>query len=151
ACSLKFVEGGWFPLTVGLLLFTAMTTWKRGWALVRTAGPQPPSLLPTAARLDADPDLPRCARTAVFPTGDPATVPRALMHNVMHNRVLHERNVILTVRYEDVPHVAGDERLRVASLGGSFWQVEASYGFMEQPNVPEALADCRPLGLDLPP
>lgn len=94
-------------------------------------------------------DVPRVPRTAVFLCADTGLTPYALLHNLKRNRVLHERNVVLSVRFTDEPIVAPAERLSVRSLGEGFWQVEARFGFMQAPSVPQALALAGPLGLDI--
>jgi KUP system potassium uptake protein len=88
----------------------------------------------------------RVKGTAVFLTSDPATAPTALLHNLKHNKVLHEKNVVMTVRSVDVPRVSVDERVTIAPLGDSFWRVTATYGYMETPNIPRGLALLRKLG-----
>jgi KUP system potassium uptake protein len=88
----------------------------------------------------------RVKGTAVFLTSDPETAPGALLHNLKHNKVLHEKNVVLTVKTVDVPHVTDDDRVRVAPLGDGFWKVLMTYGYMETPNIPRGLALLRKLG-----
>jgi KUP system potassium uptake protein len=92
----------------------------------------------------------RAARTAVYPVADSATVPQCLLHNLKHNQVLHERNVILTVRFHEVPWVPMDRRVEVDALGSSFWRVTVNYGFMNTPDVPKALELTRSYGLHVP-
>ena len=91
----------------------------------------------------------RVKGTAVFLTSDPDTAPAALLHNLKHNKVLHEKNVILTVRTVDTPRVTDDERVRIEHIGDSFWRVEMTYGYMETPNVPRGLAILRKPGLQV--
>jgi KUP system potassium uptake protein len=88
----------------------------------------------------------RVKGTAVFLTSDPATAPSALLHNLKHNKVLHEKNVVLTVRLVDLPRVSQDERISIEPIGDSFWKVTATYGYMETPNIPRGLAVLRKLG-----
>lgn len=92
----------------------------------------------------------RVERTAVYPVADPSTVPQALLHNLKHNQVLHERNVILTVKFHDVPWVPMHERIEVRSLGHSFWLVVLHFGFMNTPDVPKALELAESHGLRIP-
>ena len=150
SCALKFWQGGWFPLVLGLSIFTTMATWKRGRELLlqRIRGDDP-ELLPFITALTQDDGLPRSARTAVYAVANPGTVPQALMHNIKHNQVLHERNVILTVNFRDEPWVPFDERVQVTPLAKGFWQVQVNYGFKNTPDIPAALALCKPLGLDI--
>ncbi|MEY4754222.1 MAG: hypothetical protein RJA44_1897, partial [Pseudomonadota bacterium] len=148
-CALKLFDGGWFPLAVGLLLFVAMSTWQRGRTLaldaIRGDGIDLPSFLQS---LDAD-SLPLAPRTAVYAVADPGTVPQALLHNLKHNHVLHERNLILTVRFHDVPWIDSAERVRVEPLGQRFWRITLHFGFMETPDVPRALKLCEAQGLPI--
>jgi len=149
SCSLKFVQGGWFPLVIGGLMFTVMATWKRGRALLlESIRSDDPELLPFITALAED-DLPRSRRTAVYAVAEPDTVPQALMHNLKHNQVLHERNVILTVSFHDVPWVPFEQRVEVKPLVRGFWQVRVNYGFKNTPDIPQALELCRSHGLDI--
>ena len=149
-CAIKFLDGGWFPLALGLLLFALMSTWARGRALlmdsIRRDGL---SLADFIDRLEPG-SVNRATRTAVYAVADPDTVPQALLHNLRHNQVLHERNVILTVRFEDVPWVPAAQRLTVQSLGHGFWRVRVHYGFMDTPDVPRALERAGAQGLNVP-
>ncbi len=151
SCSLKFLDGGWFTLAVGLALFALMSTWARGRALllqsIRSEGL---ALQDFVQGLQA-PQAARTPRTAVYPVADPETVPHALLHNLKHYRVLHARNVVLTVRFQDVPWVDEAERAQVQALGNGFWRVTLSYGFMQAPDVPRALQGCEAAGLEFPP
>ncbi len=149
ACSLKFTEGGWFPLALGLVIFAVMATWRRGRELlVGSLQNEDPELLPFITTLSAD-NLHRVPRTAVYAVANPQTVPQALMHNLKHNQVLHERNLILTVVFHEVPWIAFDERVKVTPLAAGFWQVQVNYGFKNTPDIPKALELCRAQGLDL--
>ncbi|MFW2356354.1 potassium transporter Kup [Hydrogenophaga sp.] len=149
-CAVKFFDGGWFPLALGLVLFGLMSTWSRGRDLllesVRRDG------LELQGFIDSlDPrSVHRAERTAVYPVADPSTVPQALLHNLKHNQVLHERNVVLTVKFHEVPWVPMEERVEVQALGHSFWRVTLHFGFMNTPDVPRALALTEPHGLRIP-
>jgi KUP system potassium uptake protein len=149
-CAVKFLDGGWFPLAMGLLLFLVMSTWAKGRALVlesiRSDGL---ALEPFLAHLDEG-NIQRVGRTAVYAVADPSTVPQALMHNLKHNQVLHACNVILTVRFEPLPWVSSAERVEIHPLGHSFWRVTLHFGFMESPDVPQALSLCEAQGLRIP-
>jgi KUP system potassium uptake protein len=149
---LKLTHGGWFSLVVAAVIFSLMSTWKRGREVLRER------LEETALPLDLFlPDLetstlPRVPGTAVFLTGDPGGTPLALLHNIKHNKVVHERTVFLTLLTEDVPYVVAGERVSVKALDQGFFRVVARYGFMEMPNVPALLRSVRfegfPIDLD---
>ncbi len=142
ACSLKFMEGGWFPLVLGGVLFTVMASWRRGRELLmKSFALGDPALLPFLQALGSD-HLPRARRTAVYAVANLDTVPQALMHNLKHNQVLHERNLILTVRFQDIPWVPEDERVKVEPLVPGFWKVTVNYGFKDSPDIPQALGRC---------
>ena len=149
-CAVKFFDGGWFPLVLGLLLFGLMSTWSRGRALllqsIRRDGID---LQPFIGNLDPR-SMHRAHRTAVYPVTDPSTVPKALLHNLKHNQVLHERNVILTVVFHEVPWVPMAERVEVHPLGHGFWRVTLNFGFLNTPDVPKALALTDSHGLHIP-
>ena len=148
SCMLKFFDGGWFPLLLAMIVFTLMSTWKRGRRLlVEHIAQDDPALLPFIHALTSDPDLPRIPRTAVYTTSSQDTVPQALLHNLKHNRVLHVQNVVLTVSFDDVPRVPPDQRLEVEQLPGGFWRVRLRYGFMDLPDIPAALMQCEESGL----
>ncbi|MEQ6436478.1 potassium transporter Kup [Comamonas sp. w2-DMI] len=143
---LKLFEGGWFPLLIGGTVFTLMMTWRKGRDLLQerlhadalnlrefleSAWRHPPTRVPG---------------TAVFLSGEPGTVPHALLHNLKHNKVLHERNIFVTVRNHEVPWVGLDKRVQAESLGGDCWEVLIHYGFKNEPDVPAALAQLRTQG-----
>ena len=149
ANALKIAHGGWLPLVIGALLFTLMTTWKRGRQIVAqrlTARAVP--LEDFMARV-ADSRPVRVPGTAVFMTAQPRGTPPALAHNLRFNKVLHEHVVTLMVTTLPVPHVPGDRQIAVRSLGHGVFDVVVRYGFMQDPNVPEALALARERGLEL--
>ena len=147
SCAVKLVDGGWFPLALGLLIFATMSTWARGRSLVmQSIESDGLALHPFIASLDPS-DLQRSTRTAVYPVANAEMVPQALLHNLKHYQVLHERNLIVTVHYEEVPWVAPEERVTVQELGNAFWRVTLHFGFMETPDVPQALAQVDRLGL----
>ncbi|MFC6838556.1 potassium transporter Kup [Xanthomonas theicola] len=136
---IKFMDGAWFPLLLGLILFTLMRTWRRGRKLlqseIRKDGIKLDSFLPG---LMLAPPV-RVPGTAVFLTADPLVVPHALMHNLKHNKVLHERNVFLTVETLPVPYAVARQRLKMDAIGDEFYRVYVRFGFMETPDVPLAL------------
>ncbi len=149
SCSLKFFQGGWFPLVLGGLIFTVMATWRRGRELlINNIRQDDPELLPFITALSAD-DIHRASRTAIYAVANPETVPQAMMHNLKHNQVLHERNVILTVVFHDVPWIPFEERVQVELLVPGFWKVKVNYGFKNTPDIPRALELCEAKGLPI--
>ena len=150
-CAIKFFDGGWFPLALGLMLFVMMSTWARGRQLLmdslRTEGLELEPFIESLAHGGAH----RAQRTAVYTVADPTLVPQALLHNLKHNQVLHETNVILNVRFHDHPAVDPADRVELAALAPGFWRVVVHYGFMEEPDVPAALALCEARGLRVEP
>ena len=135
----KILDGGWFPVVLGIVLFTMLRTWRRGRELlhaeVRKEGIGLDSFLP--GLMLAPPA--RVPGTAIFMTADPGVVPHALMHNLKHNKVLHERNVFLTVETLSIPYAARGERLKIEEIAEDFHRVLIRFGFMETPDVPLAL------------
>ena len=149
SCLLKFMQGGWFPILFAAAIFVVMATWKRGReALLARMRADDPPLQPLLQDLLSS-DLPRPARTAVFPTADPGAVPHALLHNLKHNGVLHRTNIILTVQFHDVPRMDPERALQVERLAEGFWRVRVNCGFLDDPDVPRALLDCKSAGLDV--
>jgi len=147
----KLAEGGWFSLAVAAVGFALMSTWKRGRVVLRERLEE--TSLPLELFL---PDLettklPRVPGAAVFMAGDPTGTPLALLHNVKHNKVVHEHNVLLTLVTEDVPSVSDAERLTVKPLGHGFFRMVAHYGFMEVPDVPALLRKARSRDLPIDP
>jgi KUP system potassium uptake protein len=143
---LKLVEGAWLPLLFGASIVLLIVTWRRGSqllmlktrrsevpleTLVQSLTKRPPHIVPG---------------TAVFLTSDPDSAPTALLHNLKHNKVLHEHNVILTIKTADTPRVTDDERVRIQKISPLFNRVTLRFGYMETPNVPKALAIARKLG-----
>ena len=143
SCSLKIMQGGWFPLALGLVLFAVMATWRRGKERLheQVAGEDLP-LLPFLEALSHDVEGPRPDRIAVYPVSNPEVVPPALLHNLKHYQLLHARNVIVTVRFDEVPFVPEDQQLSVEHLRPGFWRVVVRYGFKDEPNLPAALGRC---------
>jgi KUP system potassium uptake protein len=140
--ALKIPEGGWFPLLIGGIVFTLLTTWKRGRSLLmrRLADDAMPLEL-FIQSIEASPPT-RVPGTAVFLTSTQNRVPHALLHNLKHNKVLHERVVFLTIVTEDIPYVPDEERYEIKPLGCDFFRMVANYGFKDDPDVPELLEDC---------
>jgi KUP system potassium uptake protein len=143
---LKIVEGGWMPLALGALVMTIMYTWRRGSRLLfeKTRRQETP-LEGLVKSLEKKPPA-RVPGTAVFLTSDPVSAPTALLHSLKHYKVLHEKNVILTIETTDTPRVDAGERVRIQPVGKTFSAIVLRFGFMETPNVPKALAIARKLG-----
>jgi KUP system potassium uptake protein len=148
-CAVKFFDGGWFPLAIGLLLFVLMSTWGRGRTLMLNAIRQDGIALKRFVESLDTKSVQISDRTAVYPVADSETVPQALLHNMKHNQVLHRRNVILTVVFEDVPYIGDFGRVTVEHLGNTFWQVKVHLGFMNTPDIPKSLALSEQHGLSL--
>ena len=147
ATTVKILAGGWFPLLVGAAIFILLTTWKRG-----------RELLNDRIRADTMPldgfiqslfhnPPPRVEGTAVFMTTWLEGVPRALLHNLIHNKVLHERVVLLTVETADVPYVPENQRITLDELDYGFYRLKVKYGFKDDPDIPAALASCAEQGM----
>jgi KUP system potassium uptake protein len=145
---LKIPDGGWFPLVAGMGTFILMTTWKRGRLLLaeRLKGER----LELSAFLESlAASMPtRVAGTSVFLNADPKGVPHALLHNLMHNKVLHERVVLVSAQFFDVPYVPDIDRVEVRRLSDNFWSVIVQYGFKDEPDIPLALSMCAEAGLE---
>jgi KUP system potassium uptake protein len=148
---LKLFAGGWFPLLIGGAVFTLMMTWKRGRALM--AEKQQADSIELGSFLDALFVAPpvRVEGTAVFLTADSHTVPNAMLHNLKHNKVLHEQNLFVTVRSHEVPWIGLEKRLQIDPLGHDCWQVTVNYGFKNDLDLPEALEPLRARGCDVGP
>src|SRR6185295_15079149 len=141
----KVPDGGWFPLLVGFIAFTFLTTWAKGRQLMlkrmREAA-MPVEIFVKSASSSAA----RVPGTAVFMTTAPNGVPHALLHNLKHNKVLHERVLLLTVRIEDVPFVEEEGGFELTDLGSGFYRLILRFGFMQESDVPAALANVRQCG-----
>lgn len=143
----KIPHGGWFPLVIGALVFTLLATWKKGRSLLlkRQADESLP-LKPFMENLMAHPPV-RVPGTAVFLTTSRSSVPHALLHNLIHNKVLHERVIFLTVVTEEVPTVPEIDQVELHELGHGTWRLTVRYGFKDEPDIPLALSRCEKLGL----
>ncbi|MDQ8035860.1 MAG: potassium transporter Kup [Pedobacter sp.] len=148
--SLKVLQGGWFPLLIGLIVFTIMSTWKRGRELLfeRLANETMPLGLFVNSIGGAGAGVQTVPGTAVFMTGSHKYVPHAMLHNMKHNKILHERNVLLTLVTRDIPFVDESERVTVSEISHNFFLITGYYGFKEQPDVPALLAECGPQKLE---
>ena len=145
---LKIVEGGWFPLAMGLAVFTLMATWRKGRRILLAKLRGDSVSLQSFFDRISEQNPPRVKGTAVFMTGLRQDVPYALLHNLKHNKVLHERVVLLTVLTEEIPYVAPAERIAIRPLERGFLRIVVRYGFMEDPDVPQVLGQCDALGYE---
>jgi KUP system potassium uptake protein len=143
----KLFSGAWMPLLLGLALITVMLTWTKGSRIVaeKTRRDSLP-MTEVAAMLETRPPL-RIPGTAIFLTADGSVAPTSLMHNLKHNKVLHENNIILSIRIASLPHAEEDERVSIEAINADFTRIILTFGFMDTPNVPRALAGCRKLGV----
>jgi KUP system potassium uptake protein len=135
----KVPQGGWFPLLIGAIAFTMLTTWAKGRRLMRAR------MIEVALPLDvfaksAHGSATRVPGTAIFMASSNEGVPSALLHNIKHNKVIHERIVVLTVDVQEVPYVEAGDRYEIEELGQGFFRLTLRYGFMEETDVPAALA-----------
>ncbi len=140
ANTLKILEGGWFPLVIGAIVYVVMTTWRQGRRLLfEQLKKNEIPLKPFLASIAAEP-IHRVPNTAVFLIGNPDGVPFAMLHNLAHNQVLHERVIFLTIVYRDVPYVPFSECAEIEPLENGFFRLKLYYGFMDKPDIPAALA-----------
>jgi len=135
----KIPDGGWIPLLIGLFIFILLTTWAKGRALMRQNMAEASIPIEVFAK-SAHNSAARVPGTAIFMASSNTGVPSALLHNIKHNKVLHERVIILTVEIEDVPTLNGSERWEVVDLSEGFYRLTLHFGFLEETNVPAALA-----------
>ncbi len=149
ANAVKVLEGGWFPLLIGAGMFTLMVTWKRGRALMgerlRSEAIELPLFLES---IFISPPL-RVPGTAIFLSAERGSTPFALLHNLKHNKVLHEQNLFVTVQHHEVPWVGFDKRCEIEALGHDCWQVTLHFGFKNEPDVPQALQALQGRGVQL--
>ncbi len=139
ANAIKILEGGWFPLAIGAVMFTLMMTWKQGRKLLSARlREEAIDLKSFLAAVFVSPPM-RVEGTAVFLSAETGSTPNALLHNLKHNKVLHEQNLFVTVKHHEVPWISFDKRVEVESLGHCCWQVTLNFGFKNEPDVPEAL------------
>jgi len=149
ANMVKLLQGGWLPLAVGALVYMLMTTWKRGRDIL-AAHLQSDSLPFAQFVATVRPQSPpRVPGIAIFMSRDAAATPTALLHNLKHNKVLHETVLLLTVMTEEIPHVPDEERVELTDLGKGFYQAVAHFGFMQYPEIGEVLDALRAKGLEL--
>jgi KUP system potassium uptake protein len=145
----KIFDGGWFPLLLGALMFTLMTTWQTGRALMGERLREDAIPLPDFLEaIFVSPPV-RVPGTAVFLSAEKGVVPTALMHNLKHNKVLHEQNLFVTVRHHEVPWIAPAERVELEDLGHQCWAVVLNFGFKDEPDVPKGLRLVAHHGIEL--
>ena len=148
---LKIPDGGWVPLVIGLIIFVLMLTWKSGRSLlIKKIKSEAMEITPFIEAIASHPP-PRVPGTAVFLTPNPEGVPHAMLHNLKHNKVLHEKVVILTVKFLDVPHTNQEERISVEAMLHEFYRITVRYGFKDEPDIPRDLALCEARGIYLAP
>jgi KUP system potassium uptake protein len=146
ANMLKVIQGGWVPLALGGLVMLVMYTWRRGTRILFAKTRRLETPLDDLVRILEKKPPQRVPGTAVFLTSDPKSAPTALMHSLKHYKVLHEKNVILSVETTHTPRVDADKRVRIEPVGSTFTRVLLRFGYMETPNIPKALAIARKLG-----
>jgi KUP system potassium uptake protein len=146
---LKIANGGWVPLVLALAIFIVMTTWQMGRKALRYRLNK--TILPLTDFMESLEHRPiaTVSGTAVFMTGNPEGTPIALLHNLKHNKVLHQLTVILNIQINDQSHVNTEETLSVEKLNDRFYRVTGLYGFMDQPHIPELLESCQEKGLKI--
>jgi len=137
---IKVGQGGWFPLVIAGTVFTLLVTWKRGRRILAERIQREAKPLETFLKEVHAQKIMRVPGTAIFMSGTASKTPPALMHNLEHNKVLHEQVIFVTVKTEQIPHVSEEKRLEVEHLGEGIFRAKVHYGFMEDPNIPDVLA-----------
>jgi KUP system potassium uptake protein len=150
ANAIKLLQGAWVPMAGALLLIAVMLTWRRGTAILAAEERAHADLKSVLNSLERKPPL-RVNGTAVFLTATPESAPSALLHNLKHNHMLHERNIVLTVKAANAPRVPNNERIKIEPVSETFTVVTLTYGFMETPDVMRGLTRCRHRGLNIDP
>jgi KUP system potassium uptake protein len=150
ANAMKLLEGAWVPIAAALCLITVMLTWRRGAAILAAEERAHSDLRSVLDALERKPPL-RVSGTAVFLTATPEAAPSSLLHNLTHNHMLHERNILLSVKAADAPRVPNSERVKIEAVSETFTAVTLTYGFMETPDVMKGLQLCRHRGLNIDP
>jgi len=140
---IKFLHGGWFPVVVAAVIYTFMSTWKRGRKLLTESLSSRSMPMDLFLRDTSISGIERVPGTAVFMTGNLEGVPTVLLHHLKHNKVLHKKVVLLSILTEEIPKVDPSERLQFKALGAGFFRITGRYGFMETPNIPELLEGCK--------
>ena len=143
ACLTKVMDGGWFPLVIGGVMFTVMSTWWRGRQIVRKHSNEGAMPLKLFVDSIATSSPHKVAGTGIFMTTNADGVPSALLHNLKHNKVLHERVIVLSVVTEDIPYVPKEDYVWIENMDHGFWKITGHYGFKETPDIPKMLLDCK--------
>jgi len=151
SCSVKFFNGGWFPIALSIGIVIAMWTWRQGRQILLAKIHHDDPKMEQFIKNLADSRIPKIERTAVYLNANTETVPQALLHNLKHNQVLHSTNLIITVFYADVPLVSQENRCEITPIGEGFWQIRLQYGFMQTPDIPLALSTCHIPGFTFEP
>jgi len=142
SCSVKFFHGGWFPVALAILLVVVMWTWRQGREILLSKIHDDDPKMDQFINSLKNSHIPRIERTAVYLNANSDTVPQALLHNLKHNQILHKINLIITVNFTDSPTVSLEQRYQVQHLSEGFWQIRLNYGFMQTPDIPQALLLC---------
>jgi KUP system potassium uptake protein len=142
SCSVKFFHGGWFPVALAILLVVVMWTWRQGREILLGKIHDDDPKMDQFIQSLKNSHITRIERTAVYLNANSDTVPQALLHNLKHNQVLHKINLIITVKFTDSPTIPLEQRYQVQALGEGFWQIQLNYGFMQSPDIPQALLLC---------
>jgi len=145
---LKIPSGGWFPLVIGCGMFLLMTTWKQGRRILSRRLSEESLPLELFLKRQKEAPIPKVAGTAVFMTGDVDTVPIALLHNIKHNKIIHDRVVFCTVVTEAYPRVPAKDRVVAEGLADGFYRITVRYGFFQEPDIPKVLRLCKAFGLE---
>lgn len=145
SCSVKFFKGGWFPIALAVIMVVIMWTWKQGRETLLSSIHNDDPKLDDFIKSIAGSHIARVERTAVYLSANVDNVPQALMHNLKHNQVLHQTNLIITVEFTEEPNVPMEQRFDIKALEAGFWQIKLYFGFMDTPDVPKAL-----LGIHIP-
>lgn len=151
SCSVKFFNGGWFPIALAIGLVIMMWTWRQGRQILLEKIHEDDPKMETFIQSLSHSRIPKIERTAVYLNANLDTVPQALLHNLKHNQVLHSINLIITVNYADIPHVPAHARCEVMNIGAGFWQIKLHYGFMQTPDIPLALSQSNIAGFSFEP
>ncbi len=151
SCSVKFFNGGWFPIALAIGLVIMMWTWRQGRQILLEKIHEDDPKMETFIQSLSHSRIPKIERTAVYLNANLDTVPQALLHNLKHNQVLHSINLIITVNYADIPHVPAHARCEVMNIGAGFWQIKLHYGFMQMPDIPLALSQSNIAGFSFEP
>jgi len=148
ATTVKILDGGWFPLVLGMSVFILLSTWKRGRTMLYEQMRTETMPLEDFIRSLFSYPPHRVEGTAIFMVANPAGVPRSLLHNLLHNKVLHERIVLMTVTTQDIPFVPENDRVRIEQLDFGFYRLWVIYGFKDEPDIPRVMELCAPHGIE---